>query len=73
MAVGTLLVLSLCSADAFITSGRTFRAAVYEHAVVLPPSRETPVSRTVALENMMKNLEIYRLQAQIAGSRVRGF
>ena len=70
VAVGTLLVLSVCSADAFIT---TFRAAVYEHAVVLPPSRETPVSRTVALENMMKNLEIYRLQAEIAGSRVRGF
>lgn len=50
---------------------QTFKAAVYEHAVVLPPNRETKVSRSEALANMMKNLEIYRKQAEIAGSLVR--
>ena len=49
----------------------TFKAAVYEHAVILPPDPLTPVSRTSALNNMMKNLDIYQKQAEIAAKEVR--
>ena len=48
----------------------TYRAAVYEHAVILPPEHELPVNRSKALENMMKNVEIYTKQAVIAGQQV---
>ena len=52
------------------TGQRTFRAAVYEHPVILPSNRETPTSRSVALSNMMKNLEIYRQQTEVASKEV---
>lgn len=47
---------------------RTFKAAVYEHAVILPTYRQTAVPRGVALENMMKNLLIYQQQAERAAA-----
>ena len=46
---------------------QTFKAAVYEHFAVLPPNRQTKVYRDVALANMMKNLEVYKIQADAAG------
>lgn len=46
-----------------------FRAAVYEHAVILPMERELPVKRSTALGNMMKNMEIYSQQAQVASQQ----
>ena len=49
----------------------TYKAAVYEHAVILPPDPLTPVSRTTAVNNMMKNLNIYQKQAEIAAKEVR--
>ena len=52
---------------------RTFKAAVYEHAVILPTYRQTAVPRGVALENMMKNLLIYQQQAERAAAEVRNF
>ena len=52
------------------TESSTYRAAVYEHAVVLPSERELPVNRSTALENMMKNVEVYMKQAVIAGQQV---
>ena len=50
---------------------QTFKAAVYEHFVVLPPNRQTKVSRDVALANMMENLKVYQTQADAAGRMVR--
>ena len=38
-----------------------------KHFVVLPPNRQTKVSRDVALAIMMKNLEVYKIQADAAG------
>lgn len=51
------------------SSRRTFKAAVYEHAVILPKDLKFPVSRKVALENMMKNLKIYRYQTEEAAKQ----
>ncbi|OWF44335.1 pantetheinase-like [Mizuhopecten yessoensis] len=46
----------------------TFKAAVYEHAVILSDVRHenASVSRATALRHMMRNLDIYRNQAEIA-------
>lgn len=52
------------------TESSTYRAAVYEHAVILPSERELPLNRSTALENMMKNVEVYMKQAVIAGQQV---
>lgn len=62
-----LIFASCCDADK-----PTFRAAVYEHAVVLPDVRPTnmSVSRAAALQLMMKNLEIYRTQTETAAREV---
>lgn len=51
----------------------TFRAAVYEHAVIIPTERKAWVDRSTALENMMKNFEIYKVQSEIAGKEVFDF
>ena len=49
----------------------TFRAAVYEHSVVIPLNRIFAVDRRTALKNMMLNLNTYRRQALIASQQVR--
>ncbi|KAK3593269.1 hypothetical protein CHS0354_012363 [Potamilus streckersoni] len=49
-----------------VTLSKTFRGAVYEHAVILPDERVTKVSRDVALRTMMNNLMVYQIQANIA-------
>ncbi|KAL3862426.1 hypothetical protein ACJMK2_008392 [Sinanodonta woodiana] len=49
-----------------VTLSKTFRGAVYEHAVILPEERVTKVSRDVALRTMMQNLMVYQSQANIA-------
>ena len=52
------------------SSRRTFKAAVYEHAVILPQDLIFPVSRKIALDNMMKNLKIYQYQTKEAAKQV---
>ncbi|OWF56040.1 pantetheinase-like [Mizuhopecten yessoensis] len=51
------------------TGARTFRAAVYEHAVYLPLNRKVHVSRETALSVMMRNLRVYKEQTEIAASQ----
>ena len=78
---GLLLLLSLkrlciifnveCMENTETRTRTTYKAAVYEQAVILPPDPLTPVSRTTALNNMMKNLNIYQKQAEIAAKEVR--
>lgn len=66
-----LLYLGLTNGEAQTGAfQQTFKAAVYEHAVVTPTDPETIVSRDEALANMMKNLDTYRIQAEIAGNMV---
>ncbi|XP_052074965.1 pantetheinase-like isoform X2 [Mytilus californianus] len=45
----------------------TFKGAVYEHHVIMPESTKTWVNRSFALENMMKNINVYQKQAMKAG------
>lgn len=47
----------------------TFKAAVYEHAVIIPTDKG-PANRSTALKHMMKNIEIYKEQATKAGKQV---
>ncbi|XP_006200129.1 pantetheine hydrolase VNN2 isoform X2 [Vicugna pacos] len=51
MAVFAQIILHVSALD-------TFRAAVYEHAVILPNNTETPVSQDDALLLMNKNIDI---------------
>ncbi|WAQ95028.1 VNN1-like protein [Mya arenaria] len=51
------------------TTKRTFIAAVYEHAVVLPPHTLAPVSRQKAVNNMMVNIRVYQERAKEAASQ----
>ncbi|XP_076472318.1 LOW QUALITY PROTEIN: pantetheinase-like [Babylonia areolata] len=51
-----------------LTSGQTpppgkFKAAVYEHAVILPQDPEEIVTRAEALRVMQQNLDVYAVQA----------
>ena len=48
----------------------TFRAAVYEHAIILPVDRQKVVSRADAVGLMMKNLAVYETQAAEARRQV---
>ncbi|XP_063420304.1 pantetheinase-like [Mytilus trossulus] len=47
----------------------TFKAAVYEHAVIKPTNKEHPANRSTALKDMMKNIDIYKEQATLAGKQ----
>ncbi|XP_060078404.1 pantetheinase-like [Ylistrum balloti] len=62
------VVLVLVSCDAEELQRATFRAAVYEHAVILSDVRHenSSVSRATALKHMMKNLNIYRDHVETA-------
>ncbi|KAL3841968.1 hypothetical protein ACJMK2_020044 [Sinanodonta woodiana] len=44
----------------------SFRAAVYEHAVIFPADRTKILSRDDALKVMMKNLNVYKQQTELA-------
>ncbi|KAK3594127.1 hypothetical protein CHS0354_040898 [Potamilus streckersoni] len=51
----------------------SFRAAVYEHAVIFPADRTKILSRDDALKVMMKNLMVYKQQTELAalnGARI---
>lgn len=63
--VSLLLAIFLPSSQA--TRNVPYRAAVYEHVVESPPAKV--VSRDEAVENMMKNIQVYEKQAQIAASK----
>ena len=67
-----ICVISLFGILCFSLDGDkiSYRAAVYEHAVVLPKERKLPVNRSVALENMMKNIVIYGNQVKLAANQV---
>ena len=59
-----LMVMTSCSSDsvsppAHVPQTDKYKAAVYEHAVVLPDMSQ-PFTRPQALAAMTKNLEIYR-------------
>ncbi|XP_045913914.1 biotinidase-like isoform X1 [Micropterus dolomieu] len=47
----------------------TYVAAVYEHNVILNPEPRVPLSRSVALQHMQKNLDIYEEQAARAADQ----
>ncbi|XP_033748547.1 pantetheinase-like [Pecten maximus] len=65
-----VLILASCC-DAEKLERTTFKAAVYEHAVILSDVRHenASVSRTTALQHMMKNLNIYRDQVETAAQQ----
>ena len=47
-----------------------FKAAVYEHAVIMPENRTVVVNRSQALELMYANLELYAEQVFMAKKQV---
>ncbi|XP_021428141.2 biotinidase isoform X2 [Oncorhynchus mykiss] len=51
------------------TPGPSYVAAVYEHKVILNPEPHVPLSRTAALEHMMRNLKVYEEQAERAAEQ----
>ncbi|XP_012934897.1 pantetheinase [Aplysia californica] len=51
------------------SASKTYRAAVYEHDVIVPAKTNTPVTRREALENMQKNLDVYKVQAEAANEK----
>uniref|UniRef100_A0A8C8Z3R8 Vanin 3 n=1 Tax=Prolemur simus TaxID=1328070 RepID=A0A8C8Z3R8_PROSS len=57
-----LFVLSVGALDTFI-------AAVYEHAVILPNSTETPVSKEEALLLMNKNIDVLEEAVKLAAKQ----
>ncbi|KAK3092723.1 hypothetical protein FSP39_006538, partial [Pinctada imbricata] len=63
-----LTILFLIYNDNFCSS-ETFRAAVVEHAVLLPQDRNGQVSREEAKKNMLKNLQFYTNYAEKAASQ----
>lgn len=68
-------MLSVIFSLYFITSTscfstKTFKGAVYDHVVVLPDNRHERVNRSFALDNMMKNIIVYKEQARLAGTKV---
>ncbi|XP_052790023.1 pantetheinase-like isoform X2 [Mya arenaria] len=72
---GTCTFPNQCSCPVGFTGSRcqksrkTYMAAVYEHALVLPSRTLVPVSRQTAVENMMVNLRVYQHQAKIAATQ----
>ncbi|KAL5014697.1 hypothetical protein ScPMuIL_008967 [Solemya velum] len=68
MGVQWSFVLLLLHADRCLMEG-TFRGAVYEHAIIVPKNALTKVTRQTALDNMMKNLEVYKTQAELANRK----
>uniref|UniRef100_A0AAZ3NZB3 Biotinidase n=1 Tax=Oncorhynchus tshawytscha TaxID=74940 RepID=A0AAZ3NZB3_ONCTS len=51
------------------TPGPSYVAAVYEHKVILNPEPHVPLSRSAALEHMMRNLKVYEEQAARAAEQ----
>ncbi|ESO89938.1 hypothetical protein LOTGIDRAFT_218395 [Lottia gigantea] len=50
-------------------SRNKFKAAVYEHSLIIPPNRTSVASRYHALADVMVNLKIYDQQAKFAASQ----
>ncbi|XP_071180072.1 pantetheinase-like [Mytilus edulis] len=44
-----------------------YKGAVFEHSVIMPENTKVWVNRSYALENMMKNIDVYQIQAMKAG------
>ena len=63
MLFGIVISILIGLSSQYDLRAQTFKAAVYEHNVTLPPSSSFPVSRDVALKNMMVNLEVYKNRA----------
>jgi len=66
-----LLILNLFSVYvSYLHAQETYRAGVYAYKVVQPTETIKNVSRNDALENMMKNIEIYSSVASDARDQV---
>ncbi|XP_041369845.1 pantetheinase-like [Gigantopelta aegis] len=69
----TMIILFLTACASLVLSSASryprsrFKAAVYEHKVILPEPSYIPVSRQKALSLMYKNLAVYRTQTEAAG------
>uniref|UniRef100_F7EI80 Vascular non-inflammatory molecule 3 n=1 Tax=Monodelphis domestica TaxID=13616 RepID=F7EI80_MONDO len=62
-----VIVLAICILDGGALD--TFKAAVYEHAVILPNRTETPVSQKDALMLMNKNLDVLEKAIKLAAKQ----
>ena len=66
-----ILILNLFSVYvSYLQAQETYRAGVYAHRVVQPTETIQNVSRNDALENMMKNIDIYSSVASDARDQV---
>ncbi|XP_041377732.1 pantetheinase-like [Gigantopelta aegis] len=67
------LITSVCAclvlSDTTHNPRSKFKAAVYEHKVILPEKSDKPVTRQAALSLMYKNLDVYRTQTEAAGQQ----
>lgn len=67
---GCLMLITVLALAEVKQKPWTYRASVFAHRPLLP-SETFPVSRAIAVKNMMKNVVIYRQQAQHAAKQVR--
>ena len=66
-----ILILNLFSVYvSYLQAQETYRAGVYAHRVVQPTETIQNVSRNDALENMLKNIEMYSSVASDARDQV---
>ena len=65
----TIVYITLMLTTAYAV--KAFRVGVYSHRVILPTNTVTAVSRTDALKNMMKNIQIFKEKADTASKKVR--
>lgn len=68
MDVTILFSVLLFANIAMVQGVKTYRAAVYEHTVILPKS--PAIDRHMALKQMMHNLGFYAVKARKAGMKV---
>ncbi|KAI8799133.1 pantetheinase [Biomphalaria glabrata] len=64
-----LLLLLLGALSSVLADRSKFKGAVYGHAVLLPKDSLKVISRAEALDNMNKNLDVYREQVSKAKSQ----
>ena len=64
----SIFLLHLAVSNADMTG--QYRAAVIEHAIILPSERNGQVTRDEAKRNLWKNLEIYQKYTEDAAKQV---
>ena len=65
----TAIILTVSCVAILIDNGLSYKAAVYEHAVIFPAAR-VDMNRSEALEHMKKNLLVYTEQCSQASKQV---